>query len=120
MGGALPAWELLSYVEGRNEAIGLNRTVSLSEDMFVPGAVRVTKAHVDQEIMVEENEVLQQGRVAILADWWRYYPNQFPEDGLPLVNPPNPYRSRFSANVACLAGISVTSHEAHSANEDSA
>jgi len=26
--------------------------------------------------------------VAILADWRRYYPNQFGHDGLPLVNPP--------------------------------
>ena len=37
---------------------------------------------------MEENEVLEQERVAILADWQRYYPNQFGNDGLPLVNPP--------------------------------
>jgi len=47
-----------------------------------------TKAQVDQEMIVEENEVLEQERVAILADWRRYYPNQFGDDGLPLVNPP--------------------------------
>jgi len=34
-----------------------------------------TKAQVDQEMIVEENEVLEQERVAILADWRRYYPN---------------------------------------------
>jgi len=28
--------------------------------------------------------------VAILVDWRRYYPNQFRDDGLPLVNPPTP------------------------------
>jgi len=49
-----------------------------------------TKAQVDQEMIVEENEVLEQERVAILADWRRYYPNQFRDDGLPLVNPPTP------------------------------
>ena len=37
---------------------------------------------------MEENEVLEQERVAILADWRRYYPNQFRDYGLPLVNPP--------------------------------
>jgi len=47
-----------------------------------------TKAQVDQEMIVEENKVLEQERVAILADWRQYYPNQFPDDGLPLVNPP--------------------------------
>jgi len=47
-----------------------------------------TKTQVDQEIIVEENEVLEQECVAILADWRRYYPNQFRDDGLPLVNPP--------------------------------
>jgi len=36
---------------------------------------------------MEENEVLEQERVTILADWRRYYPNQFRDDGLPLVNP---------------------------------
>jgi len=34
-----------------------------------------TKAQVDQEMIVEENEVLEQERVAILADWRRYSPN---------------------------------------------
>jgi len=49
-----------------------------------------TKAQVDQEMIVEENEVLEQERVAILADWRRYYPNQFGDNGLPLVSPPTP------------------------------
>ena len=49
-----------------------------------------TKAQVDQEMIVEENEVLEQDRVAILADWRRYYQKQFHDDGLPLVNPPTP------------------------------
>jgi len=39
---------------------------------------------------VEENEVLEQERVAILADWRRYYPNEFGDYGLPLVKPPTP------------------------------
>ena len=39
---------------------------------------------------MEENEVLEQERVAILADWRPYYPNQFCDNGLPLVNPPTP------------------------------
>ena len=47
-----------------------------------------TKPQVDQEIIVEENEVLAEERVAILADWQQYYPNQFRDDGLPLVNSP--------------------------------
>jgi len=34
-----------------------------------------TKAQVDQEMMVVENEVREQERVAILADWRRDYPN---------------------------------------------
>ena len=45
-----------------------------------------TKAQVDQEMMVEKNEVLEQERVAIQADWRQYYPNLFVDDGLPLVN----------------------------------
>jgi len=49
-----------------------------------------TKAQVDQEMIVEENEVLEQESVVILADWRRYYPNQFGDDGLPLVNTPTP------------------------------
>jgi len=49
-----------------------------------------TKAQVDQEMIVEKNEVLEQEPVAILADWRRYYPNQFGDDGLPRVNPPTP------------------------------
>jgi len=49
-----------------------------------------TKAQVDQEMIVQENEVLEQERVAILADWRRYYPKKFCDDGLPLVNPPTP------------------------------
>ncbi|PUU77766.1 hypothetical protein B9Z19DRAFT_1127870 [Tuber borchii] len=36
-----------------------------------------TKAEVDREMSAEENEILEQEREAILADWWRYYPNQF-------------------------------------------
>jgi len=49
-----------------------------------------TKAQVDQEMIVMENEVLEQEGVAILADWRRYYPNQFGDTALPLVNPPTP------------------------------
>jgi len=45
------------------------------------------KAQVDQEMILEENKVLEQEWVAILADWRRYYPNQFGDDGLPLVDP---------------------------------
>ena len=48
------------------------------------------KAEVDQEMVVEENEVLEQERRAILADWRQYYPNQFDKHGLPLTNPPIP------------------------------
>jgi len=51
-----------------------------------------TKAQVEQEMIVEENAVLEQERVAILADWRRYYPNQVSDDGLPLVNPPTPIK----------------------------
>jgi len=49
-----------------------------------------TKAQVDQEMMVEENQVLEHEGGAILADWRRYYPNHLRDDGLPLVNPPTP------------------------------
>jgi len=49
-----------------------------------------TKAQVDQEMIMEENEVLVQEGVAILAHSRRYYPNQFRDDGMPLVNPPTP------------------------------
>ena len=48
------------------------------------------KAQVYQEMILEENEVLEQERVAILADWWQYYPNQFSDNGLPLGNPRTP------------------------------
>jgi len=41
-------------------------------------------------MVVEKYEVLEQELVAILADWWRYYPNQFGDDGLTLVNPTIP------------------------------
>jgi len=51
-----------------------------------------TKAQVDQEMIVEENDVLEEERVAILADWRRYYPNQFGDDGLPRVKPPTPIK----------------------------
>jgi len=34
-----------------------------------------TKAQVDPEMIVEENQVRDQERVAILVDWRRYYPN---------------------------------------------
>jgi len=47
-----------------------------------------TKAQVHQESIVEENEVLEQELVAILVYWRRYHPNQFGDDGLPLVNHP--------------------------------
>jgi len=46
-----------------------------------------TKVQVDHEMMIEENEVLEQECVAILVDWPRYYPNQFGDDGLQLLNP---------------------------------
>ena len=49
-----------------------------------------TKAQVDEEMFVEENQVLEQEGVAILTDWRRYYPNQFCNDCLPRVNPPTP------------------------------
>jgi len=49
-----------------------------------------TNAQVDQKMIVEENEVLEQESMAILADWRRYYPNQFGDNGLPLVKPPTP------------------------------
>jgi len=57
-----------------------------------------SKGQVDQEIIMEENEVLEQERVAILADWRRYYPNQFGDHGLPLVNPPTPIEVDSSPN----------------------
>jgi len=47
-----------------------------------------TKAQVDQEMIVEENEVLEQEQVAIRGDWRPYYSNQCCDNGLPLVNPP--------------------------------
>ena len=46
------------------------------------------KAEVDREMIAEENEILEQEHQAILADWRRYYPNQFGDDGSPLANPP--------------------------------
>ena len=49
-----------------------------------------TKAQMDQEMIMEENELLEQEHVAILAGWRRYYPNQFADDGLPVVIPPTP------------------------------
>ncbi|PUU72835.1 hypothetical protein B9Z19DRAFT_1136569 [Tuber borchii] len=49
-----------------------------------------TKAEVDREMIAEENEILEQECEAILADWRRYYPNQFDQDGSPLANPPIP------------------------------
>jgi len=57
-----------------------------------------TKAPVDQEMIVEENEVLEQERVAIVADWGRYYRNHFRDDGLPLVNPPTPIEVDYPPN----------------------
>ena len=60
---------------------------------------------------MEKNEVLEQEGVAILADWRRYYPNQFGHDGLPLVNPLTP---KFAA-IAC---ISVIKDVPRSPNED--
>ena len=59
-----------------------------------------TKPQVDQEMIVEENEVLEQESVAILADWRRYYPNQFRDDGLRLVNPPTPIEVHSPPNSA--------------------
>ena len=48
------------------------------------------KAEVDREMIAEENQILEQERAAILADWKRYYPNQFGQDGSPLADPPIP------------------------------
>ena len=48
------------------------------------------KAEVDKAIIAEEDKALEQVRRAILADWQRYYPNQFDEGGVPLANPPIP------------------------------
>ena len=79
-----------------------------------------TKAQVDQEMIVEENEVLEQEGVAILADWWRYYPNEFGDDGLPLVNPPTPIEVDSPPNEGGIACISITKDEARSAHEESA
>ena len=42
------------------------------------------------EMIAEENEVLLQERLGILADWRQYYPNQFHDNSLPLVNPATP------------------------------
>jgi len=61
-----------------------------------------TKAQVDQEMIVEENEVLEQERVAILADWRRYYPNLFCDAGLPLVNPATPIEVDSPPNSPAL------------------
>jgi len=62
-----------------------------------------TKAQVDHGMIVEENEVLEEEGVAILEDWPRYYPNQFSDDGLPLVNPPTPIEVDSGPNSAALA-----------------
>jgi len=40
------------------------------------------------EMILEENEVQEQERVAIQADWRRYYSNQFSDNGLPHGNCP--------------------------------
>jgi len=40
-----------------------------------------TKAAVDREVIAEENEILEQERQTILADWRQHYPNQFGQDG---------------------------------------
>jgi len=61
-----------------------------------------TKARVDQEIIVEKNKVLEQERVAILADWRLIYPNQFRDDGLPLVHPPTPIEVDSAPNSPAL------------------
>jgi len=61
-----------------------------------------TKAQVDQEMIVEENQVLKQQRVAILTDWGRYYPNQFGNNGSPLVNPPTPIEVDSPPNSPAL------------------
>jgi len=61
-----------------------------------------TKARVDQEMIVDENEVLEQERVANLADWRRYYPNQFRDDGLPLVNHRTPIEVDSPPNSPAL------------------
>jgi len=48
------------------------------------------KAEVDCAMIAEENQILEQERAAILADWKRYYPNQFGKNGSPLADPPIP------------------------------
>ena len=63
----------------RNFARGYDEYQALDDEM---------KAEVDREMIAEENEILEQERQSILADWRRYYPNQFGDDGSPLVNPP--------------------------------
>ena len=65
----------------RNFARGYDEYQALDNEM---------KAEVDREMIAEENEILEQERQAILADWRRYYPNQFGDDGSPLANPPIP------------------------------
>lgn len=61
-----------------------------------------TKAEVDREMIAEENEILEQEREAILADWRRYYPNQFDEGGSPLANPPVPIEVDSPPNSPAL------------------
>ncbi|PUU80000.1 hypothetical protein B9Z19DRAFT_1124330 [Tuber borchii] len=49
-----------------------------------------TKAEVDQEMIAEANEILEQERKVILADWRQYYPNQVdspPNSPAPSLNP---------------------------------
>ena len=58
-----------------------------------------TKAQLDQVMIVEENEVLEQEREAILVDWRQYYQNQFLDDGLPLVNPATPIKVDSPPNL---------------------
>jgi len=47
-----------------------------------------TKAEVNREMIAKENEILEQQRRAILADWRQHYPNQFGQHGSSLANPP--------------------------------
>ena len=70
-----------SLQKRRNFAKGYNEYQVLDDEM---------KADVDREMIAEENQILEQERQAILADWRRYYPNQFGDDGSPLANPPIP------------------------------
>jgi len=78
-----------------------------------------TKAQMDQEKIVDKNEVLEQERVAILAEA-AILSKQVLRRWCATSEPPNLYGSQFSTEFARIAGISVTKDEAGSATEESA